>query len=48
MIPNEIYELASALSEEFGADFDAAVSAAWRVQRALEEAGIRLTQKETL
>lgn len=46
MIPNEIYELACALSEEFGVNFDDAVAAAWRVYRALEAEGLTITAKE--
>lgn len=42
MIPSQIYELACALSEVFGIDFDESVSKAWEVFRELEAAGVAL------
>ena len=46
MIPNEIYELACALGEEFGLDFDEAVGAAWPIRRELETNGVVLKTAE--
>jgi hypothetical protein len=44
MIPKEIADLASALSDEFNIDFDQAVRAAYRIAIALADNGLHITK----